>query len=65
MAELCGDVYDGYENDKGYEPHSKSGPVDAEKRKKLTDISRALRWDDFGFEGRDGEKSTIWIGTEG
>ena len=33
--------------------------------KKLTDISRALRWDDFGFEGRDGEKSTIWIGTEG
>ncbi|KAF0026757.1 hypothetical protein F2P81_021494 [Scophthalmus maximus] len=24
-----------------------------------------VRWSDFGFEGRDGRDSTLWIGTEG
>ncbi|KAG7502281.1 hypothetical protein JOB18_017412 [Solea senegalensis] len=24
-----------------------------------------VRWPDFGFEGRDGRESTLWIGTEG
>uniref|UniRef100_A0A1A7W826 Hspb associated protein 1 n=1 Tax=Iconisemion striatum TaxID=60296 RepID=A0A1A7W826_9TELE len=24
-----------------------------------------VKWSDFGFEGRDGKESTLWIGTEG
>ncbi|XP_077993771.1 HSPB1-associated protein 1 homolog [Glandiceps talaboti] len=30
-----------------------------------TDVLKSVRWDDFGFHGRDGTQSTIWIGSSG
>ena len=35
------------------------------RRVKQERVFSAIRWDDFGFPGRDGEKSTLWIGTQG
>ncbi|XP_070535757.1 HSPB1-associated protein 1 homolog [Ptychodera flava] len=30
-----------------------------------TDVLKAVRWSDFGFHGRDGTESTLWIGSVG
>lgn len=32
---------------------------------KSTPVLQDVKWSDFGFEGRDGRNSTVWIGTEG
>lgn len=29
------------------------------------DILKAVRWSDFGFRNRDGQQSTVWIGSQG
>lgn len=31
----------------------------------LARVLQDVRWADFGFEGRDGGESTLWIGSEG
>lgn len=28
-------------------------------------VSQDVKWAEFGFGGRDGQESTLWIGTEG
>lgn len=30
-----------------------------------TCVLQDVKWSDFGFEGRNGRESTLWIGTEG
>ena len=47
------------------ETNPENDEEEAVRVQKQEEVLNAIRWDDFGFPGRDGKKSTLWIGTEG